>query len=214
MLNEDEMYEDPPDPSPLHRGDRLFMNDQAQLELDASENYAYHGYISSAFISYSQAYMEAADRLGQTLRVHSFDTLTLPIVFLYRHYVELTLKDLIIQGAKKYNKPSTPYKVEIPKTHRIDNLWQKLKPMLQQTHSPEKSEEIEVVEACIWELSRLDEGSFSFRYPVDTQKDPKPTLKNNPHLQDLEYIDVHHLAEKMESINAFFGLSSMLFILN
>lgn len=209
MFNEDEMYEGP-DPSPLHRGDQLFINDQAQLELDALENYAYHGYKSGAFSSYSMAYMEAADRLVQTPHERSFDTLTLPIVFLYRHYVELTLKELIDLGNKKYGKPSTPYLDGILKGHRIDLLWQELKPLLQQAHSAEESEEIEAVEACVMEFSNVDEGSFSFRYPVD--KKNNLTLKNNPRLRDLEYIDVHHLAEKMGSIDAFFNLSYMLFI--
>jgi hypothetical protein len=163
------------------------------------------------FISYSQAYIEAADRLVQTLDKRSSDTLTLPIVFLYRHYVELTLKDLIIQGNKKYNKPLTKIQQGILVRHRIDLLWQELKPLLQQAHSAEKSEEIEAVEACLLEFSNVDESSFSFRYPVD--KKNNPTLKNNPHLRALEYIDVRHLAEKMGSIDAFFFSSWMKFIL-
>lgn len=52
---------------------------------------------------------------------------------------------------------------------------------------------------------------MSFRYPVDKKKNP--TLKNNPHLRVLEYIDVHHLAEKMESMHAFFSESWMAFML-
>lgn len=209
MMNEDEMY-DGPDISPLYRGDQLFINDLMQLEYDALEELAYHGYKSGTFAVYSSAYKEAADRLVQTLHKHSSATLTLPIVFLYRHYVELTLKDLLSMDNVKYSKPSTPYLDVILKGHRIDLLWQELKPLLQQAYSAEESEEIEAVEACIMEFSNVDEGSFSFRYPVD--KKNNLTLKNNPRLRDLEYIDVHHLAEKMAGMHGFFMVSYMLFI--
>ena len=211
MFNEEGIYDEGPAPSPLRGGDQLLINDQAQLQLDALENYAYHGYKSGVFISYSLAYREAADRLVQTLHEYSSDTLTLPIVFLYRHYVELTLKDLVSMGNEKYGKPSTPYLRKILNGHRIDLLWQELKPLLQQIHPTEKSEEIEAVEACLLEFSKVDESSMSFRYPVDKKKNP--TLKSNLHLRALEYIDVHHLAEKMESMSAFFSESWMAFML-
>jgi hypothetical protein len=215
-LNEDadELYEDEdewidwyegPDPGPLHLGDRLFINDQAQIELDTLEGHPYSGFKSGAIVSYSNAYMEAAERLVQTFHQRSYNTITLPIVFLYRHYIELKLKELIDLGNKRYSKPSTPHLDRILKGHRIDHLWYELKPLLQQAHPVEKNDEIEAVEACIMELSKVDEGSFSFRYPVD--KKNNLTLKNNPHLRNLEYIDVDHLAHKMASIYNFFTSS-------
>jgi hypothetical protein len=78
------------------------------------------------------------------------------------------------------------------------------------TRSAEESVVIEAVEACIMEFSNVDEGSFSFRYPVDKQGNS--TLKNNPHLRALEYIDVHHLAEKMASMYGFFMVSYLYLI--
>lgn len=215
MFNVEEMYDDEgPDPSPLQRGDQLFINDEAQLQLDVSENYAYHGYKKGGFTSYSLAYLEAADRLVETLCGHFFDNaLTLPIVFLYRHYLELTLKELVIMGNERYNSSSTPYLEKILKGHRIDFLWQELKPLLQKIYlPPEKREEIDAVGECIEEFSKVDESSMSFRYPVD-KKNKQPILQNNTYLQSLEYIDVHHLAEKMASLNAFFTLSWMKFLI-
>ena len=207
MLNEDEIYNGPDgsDIFPLELGDQLFMNDQAQLQLDALENYAYHGYKSDVFFTYATAYKEAADRLVQTLHEYSSGTLTLPIVFLYRHFVELTLKDLLEMGNKKYSNLSTHRFELLLKGHRIDLLWQELKPFLQHAYSAENNNEIEAVEACIVEFSKVDKDSFSFRYPVD--KHGNPTLKTKTHLQDVEYIDVHHLAEKMTSMGGFFMMS-------
>lgn len=216
MFSEEEMYYDGPDPDPLQGGDQLFINDQAQLQLDALENYSYGGYKIGTWFHYASAYREAANRLIQTLRGRSSDELTLPIVFLYRHYVELTLKDLVSMGNKKYSKPSTPdfeKRLEsILNGHRIDLLWQELKPLLRQLYPPsEKSGEIEVVEACLLEFSKVDESSMSFRYPVD-KKHKQPILQNNPHLQHLAYIDVHHLAEKMAAMAGFFMSSYMAFL--
>ena len=217
MFNEEEeIYEnDGPDPDPLQRGDQLFINDQAQLQLDALENNAYHGYKRGAWLSYASSYLEAADRLERTLHERSSDSLTLPIVFLYRHYLELTLKDLVSMGNKKYGKPSTPDLEKKLKRvldrHRIDLLWQELKPLLLQIYPPpEKSEEIAAVEACVLEFSKVDESSMSFRYPMDKNK--QPILQNNPHLQPLEYIDVHHLAGKMAGMGGFFISSYMRFL--
>lgn len=213
MLNEEEMYDDGLDPEPLQRGDRLFINDQAQIQLDALENYSYHGYKRGAWLIYSSAYLEAADRLVQTLHEHSSDVLTLPIVFLYRHYVELILKDLVSMGNKKYSKPSTPHLEKILNGHKIHLLWQELKPLLQQIYPPpDKSEEIEAVETCLLEFSKVDENSMSFRYPVD--KNRQPILENNPHLHSLAYIDVYHLAEKMASMDGFFMSSYLTFMIS
>src|SRR5260370_19399931 len=109
MFQEEEPNDDGVSPSPLCRGDQLFINNQAQVQVDALEDYGYDGFKISTFFGYSLAYLQAANRLVQTLNEHPSDILTLPIVFLYRHYVELTLKDLINTGNEKYGKPSTPY---------------------------------------------------------------------------------------------------------
>src|ERR1700730_3457521 len=106
MRMEDEMYEDyvdyDPGPAPLERGDRLFINDHAQVERDTILGNQHFGYKQAEFFTYSRAYLEAADRLVQTIDEYSPDELTLPIVFLYRHYIELILKELVRAGNEKY----------------------------------------------------------------------------------------------------------------
>jgi hypothetical protein len=175
------------------------------------EEYAYHGYKTSSFLSYASAYLEAAERLVETLQERPFDTLTLPIVFMYRHYLELTLKVLLHLGYKKYGILITPDLKKILTDHKIDILWEKLRPLLLQIfRSSEKEEEIDALESYIVEFSGIDVESMSFRYPVD--KRGRAFLKNNSNLQSLEYIDVNHLAEKMASIDEFFTLSYMAFL--
>jgi len=204
----DEPFDEPP---PLQRGDKLFINNETRLQLDTTEDYVYYGLKKrSSFFGYALAYYRAADRLVKTF--NSFpdifnDTLEIPIVFLYRHYVELTLKDLVSDGNTKFGNP----RIDFSYGHKIDLWWKELKPLLLRLFALEKSsEEIEAVEACLLEFSNVDDLSEAFRYPVH-KKSKKPFLKNNPHLQSLEYIDVHHLAEKMASIYQFFLVCSIKF---
>ncbi len=203
MFNEP--FDEPDNPPPLQRGDKLFINDKARLQIDTSEGYGYHGYKMSTFFGYALAYKKAADLLvqnNQRLPDIFLDDLVLPIVFLYRHYVELMLKDLLIEGNKKYGKFSpSEIKEKILDTHNIAYLWQKLKALL--FALTDRSEYVEALEACLFEFSNVDDSSMSFRYPVN-KKTGQPILRSNPHLRSLQYIDVHHLAKKMESIHQFY----------
>lgn len=208
---EDDMYDyDSPDPSPLERGDRLFINNRTRKQRDILEGYAYFGYKQDAFFIYSKAYLDAADRLVRTLDKDYSDFLTLPIVFLYRQYMELMLKDLIIMGNEKYGNPPIDFAKH---GHNIDRCWNELKPLLLKEDRARDSEEFEAAEACILEFSHIDDSSFTFRYPVN-KTGKKPTLVNNPHLETLDYIDLHHLAKKMERVHAFFMGFYFSFLLN
>jgi hypothetical protein len=168
----------------------------------------------STFFGYALAYKKAADILvqyNQRLPDIFLDDLVLPIVFLYRHYVELILKDLLIEGNKKYGKISNSKYIEkILDTHDIGYLWQELKALL--FEPADRSEYVEALGACLFEFSNVDDRSMAFRYPVD--KKNNPFLINNPHLQSLEYIDVHHLAEKMKSIEQFYLEYSIAFVMD
>src|SRR5947209_4225244 len=123
------MFDEPLDePPPLKRGDKLFINNQWRQHLDIAESYQYLGYKRAGFMSYSTAYKLAADRLVQTLHINSspdiyLDALVLPIVFLYRHYVELTLKDLVSDGNEKFGNPPIDF---TKYGHRIDQWWNEL----------------------------------------------------------------------------------------
>ena len=76
---------------------------------------------------YIVGYKEAGDVLVkhvmETQRHH--DSLVFPIVFMYRHYLELRLKQLIRDGNLFLGNPST-----FPKHHRIDTLWAECKVIL------------------------------------------------------------------------------------
>jgi hypothetical protein len=165
MINEDDIWDEYDRIYHLEKGDTLFKNDDERAHLDKVNDYSYTGYKKKSFLGYASAYKKAADKLvesfNDTSRLYDND-LTLPIVFLYRQYLELHLKSLVRDGNKAFgNPPNSP-------NHLIDKLWQELKPMLIKARLPEtyNSAKIEAVEECIMEFAKVDENSENFRFPV------------------------------------------------
>jgi hypothetical protein len=73
------------------------------------------------FYYYAVAYREAADELVQTVidqRI-SPDSAIYPILYLYRHYVELILKQIIESGEMLEKKSDSGHE-----HHQLDRLWQ------------------------------------------------------------------------------------------
>ena len=211
MIDEDDIYdEDDSNVYRLEKGDRLFTNDDERTHFDKINDYAYNGFRQHSSYSYAIGYKRAADRLVQSLESStssSDDALVLPIAFLYRHYLELLLKVLIREGNKVLGNPP-----DLPKIHEIDKLWEKLKPILIQVYKPYTPEatEVEAVEKCIKEFADIDANSQAFRYPVD--KNGKSLLRDKSYLQNISYINLQHLAEKMAGIDFFLGQSDMMLI--
>lgn len=185
--------------TPLEKGDILFRNDEKRTRRDIENGYGYRNFRQTHFFGYAIAYKAGADRLVEALAEDDywqFD-LVLPIVFLYRHYLELALKHLIQEGKKALGQPVD----NVPTGHNILRLWDQFKPILAQTQTALRQEEQSAVETCIKELSDIDEKSEAFRYPVS--KEGEPLLKNNVLLAGLRYIDLQHFAENMKKIESF-----------
>lgn len=184
----------------LEKGDQLFTNDEVRTRFDKITNYSYTDYKLKSFSVLAFTYKEAADRLVESLenftpRFNSYPTP--PIVYLYRHYLELHLKYFAQELIPEFRNSPNRY------NHKIGELWQKLKPILIQTSQLNTYEvsEIEAVEECIMEFADIDPDSFAFRYPID--KKGQPLLLGKPRLQDISYINLQHLAEKMAGIYRF-----------
>lgn len=85
--------------------------------------------------------------------------LLFPIIFSYRHYVELAIKALLDEHAA-----TVGYKPDLSK-HELTRLWEQLRKMLElgggfhQLH-------LTAMSSIIAESASIDPGSFSFRYPT------------------------------------------------
>ncbi|MEK5233463.1 hypothetical protein MHB42_17300 [Lysinibacillus sp. FSL K6-0232] len=129
-------------------------------------------------------------------RIEILDTYIFPVLFLYRQFIELSLKSLYLEYA---DKPMDE-KIQTIKqvSHNLAQMWNKLKPTLIDASNNKSEEEIvNVVEGYIMRYHNFDKGSFKFRYPID--KDANPLIKGE------ERIDLVNLKERMTELDNFFS---------
>ena len=139
------------------------------LNPDKAKNYLAYGDVYKLALKSLIIHFEKTDKELQEIINHDIDPAILllpehdygiaPLSFLFRHYIEIKLKGLIL-GYYSCFKP----------THNIKTLLDKLKPLV----GPERFSD----ETCliINEFQKLDKNSDGFRYPY--------TVKDTPSLQD------------------------------
>src|SRR6266498_3799416 len=124
------------------------------------------GYGKGTSLPYIRGYQEAADilieRLEETGR-HA-DFLVFPIVYLFRHYLELLLKELIYRIRQLYDlKPPAKEKVD----HKLHDLWETAKPLLAQlADGQDISLQLHAGDRLFREFQRFDAKGESFRYAI------------------------------------------------
>lgn len=114
-----------------------------------------------ATLSYADGYKEAGDLLvAEAQESHMLlDSLVYPIVFLYRHWLELSLKRLIGLASILREQP-----VCVPSTHKLDRLWVSLKSELRSIDTGTSETDLVVIGACVEQFSSVDPSSTGFRY--------------------------------------------------
>jgi len=123
-------------------------------------------------LGYKQASLILIEKYELSNDPRSIENLVYPIFFLYRHFTELQLKQILIDYAK--------FKLEktlIPSTHSLSKLWNGVKPIINKIFFDEKSclfnrtdynhEDTTKLETFLENLNNYDKQSISFRYPVD-----------------------------------------------
>ena len=138
------------------------------------QNNAVVNYSPERWYMYATGYREAADQLvEQAITVHHhLDVLVYPIVFLYRQYLELRLKEIILQGNLLLD-----HHVSVPATHELDALWVSAQRVVKEVWpNADDREGLEGIDAVVQELAAVDPQSMAFRYPVD-KKTRKPLIR-------------------------------------
>jgi len=113
---------------------------------------------------YVNGYKDAADFLAAHVATEGNPRkLGYPILFLYRHHLELAIKKLIRDCYTLLGHDQA-----IPAIHAIDKLWQLCCSLLQEI-SPgiPKNEEIQQTTRLVTDLCKVDPKSEAFRYPED-----------------------------------------------
>lgn len=141
-------------------------------------------------------YKEAGDLLLQNcLEGGRQHVLVYPILFLYRHYIELQLKEIVINGRLYLEE-----RRRFPRGHNINMLWEECRRVVQEIDAsvePIPSEDSNAVYNSLGNdisvLGRLDPNSTTFRYPTDAN--------GNPITADFPGIHLRQLPELIERID-------------
>jgi hypothetical protein len=163
-------------------------------------------WINPSLHEYAHMYRESAERLMDLacdapglLNVHA-----LPAVYLFRHYVELTLKDMLVT-ARSLADQSPGF----PDSHRLVRLWTELRALLREVSDDDDGEPdlLDVVEEMIKELDTTDPGSMAFRYPRGRQDSGRPPLLPD----EYEYFDMRVFRDQAKRLaHCFDGSSTQL----
>lgn len=118
---------------------------------------------------YCHGYQQAADALVDVFLERYdnysayYESQAYPIIFLYRHYLELRLKELFIAYGDLLGDS-----IDVS-GHSLITLWQKVRERdkrVSTESSPEIDADMETIEDIIKQFDRIDPNSEVFRYPV------------------------------------------------
>jgi hypothetical protein len=183
------------DEFPLPRkGDQLFRDDEGDWWHDARLNLFYDNWDM-----YAEGYKVAGDVLVEYIKEKQFDQdyLVYPIVFLYRQYIELRMKEIIRDGNQLLDDDPEKF----PQTHKFGKLWRDCREIIEKVWPEDPAENLDAVGECILQFSEKDPMSMAFRYPTDTN--------GKPSLPDLTVINLRNLAEVIARIGSLLDGVSM-----
>ena len=143
--------------------------------------------------SYAAKFKDAADVLLREAAAGdaTLDSVVIPIMFLYRQYLELTLKEIILFGRKVVGTGSGYPTSE----HDLKTLWGEALSLLTRHYGPRVPPEIANVTPSIEDLHACDPRSFAFRYPTDKH--------GKPYLKTVRHINIRNLYEVMGRLSSF-----------
>lgn len=193
MTTDSPSSDEPEFPWP-QKGDQLFKADNDWWLNAAVDHW------NKDFHSYAEGYKQAADIIIEYVKANPrgsrapLDYLIFPVVFLYRQYIELRLKEIILIGNKlNHNNQG------VPTHHRIDELWNQARAILERDSA--KKGDLDIVGNCIGEIAKIDPLSTAFRYPTDKEGNKSITAEQL-------LINVRHLQEIMARLASFLDASS------
>lgn len=152
--------------------------------------------------SYAHAYQQAANSLVEVFRGKPYysDAEACPIVFLYRHSIELYLKEIVLWGAGLVHLQTGDaldvdglfrrheFELLLPHVKRVFEVagW------LNSREAAPKYGTFAEIESVIMEFDKIDPQSFAFRYPIDKKGDAP--------LPEQFHFNVVKLGEEMDQL--------------
>jgi hypothetical protein len=82
-----------------------------------------------------------------------------PVAYLYRHYIELSLKQICRKGSVLFERRIVP-----KSNHDLKGLWETAKEVIDEVTTDGDKHHVARAEEIILEFVQLDAGSTAFRY--------------------------------------------------
>ncbi len=150
--------------------------------------------------AYKAGFRKAALQLAEKMceRPIDQDLIVYPIVYLYRHHVELMLKDIFRLAADLLDQPISNGQEKHLGRHDLAKLWSMIRPMLDPVskmvgEDPLPVADLDGIDAYMRQLNVHDPGGASFRYARN--HDATRTLGS-----DLVHINIRSFAIQMEKL--------------
>ena len=162
---------------------------------DHNKDWEYDSYIHKTmdkWLYYCEGYKLSAELIENELlnKQSNRDFLIYPLIYLNRHYLELKLKEIIIEGHFITDNDKI-----IPKgQHNILKLWNESIYVLNKLWEDFEQPSIDVVRK-INEFHIIDIKSFSFRYPID--------MNGNENLEFIERINFKKFIDEFKEIKNY-----------
>ncbi|WP_256657815.1 MULTISPECIES: hypothetical protein [unclassified Pseudomonas] len=138
---------------------------------------------------YAFAYKDAADGLMEAManRKVPLDSGIYPLLFLYRHALELQLKLMLTTARNLAGLEARNYE-----KHSLMPMWSELRKLLKELGPNQPETEVSAVHGFIRQLNDVDPDSMAFRYAT--------TRYGKEHLSDITHINIRHLRDVLDSI--------------
>jgi hypothetical protein len=150
-----------------------------------------HGH--ARLVMMTTGYKEAGDLLAERAAADASrrDFLVYPAVFVYRQFVELSLKYLIATYGPRVGVGP------LWRTHKLGLLWTMFAEVLRLYGHEDADEGDAAAAGVVAAFDAADPKSSSFRFPVDTDGSPVPVLH--------DAIDLDGLRDVMEGLDSYFS---------
>lgn len=193
-------------------GDSLFRENVGGYYNVDLDPYISLGPLGDNWYKYISGYKDAADILVDKItdKRSSLDFLAFPAIFLYRHFIELSLKLIIRYGYELYDIQN-----DYETIHPLEDLWKDCRSIIERNWPKEYYDILDATENIIKEFSKIDPSSYESRYPEKKTIKKKKRNANNKILridrdrsltmEGASKINFENMKELMEKIYNFLG---------
>jgi hypothetical protein len=185
------------------KGDTLFKKISRDLYTVYLDPYVSLGPLGDNWYKYISGYKHAADILVDKIIDNTSikELLSFPIIFLYRHFIELSLKSIIRDGYQLYDIQS-----DYRQIHSLEALWKDCRSIIKKTWPNGEDEPLDAAGNIIKEFSKIDSSSYETRYPEPKKTKERKGKKDSIFtMEGISNINLKNMKELMEKMDNFLG---------